>query len=510
MAERVPPKKGSRIIVSSLGQICMKYSHRRNNYRFYQLESNLPISVHYSYFALPFTDQNSSSDDDADKSNQKRRRHSQDHEEMRAFWSEGFATLPESLTRVARTEPLRNQQHIKMVDMIHQGKANLLAARAELDLLKHQMKQLNDENNRLRAQKLEYQLKSDILERRIRSSSDENEQTPKSKPRRSDAEDDCNVGASTSKDTRIKQEYPIPEGFDRNESIFDKMQDNTFHRDDPAIIASQRETASKPAPRPLMAIKITPPKQGTKRPRDVPDEPRKDDNAGDQQGLGNFWNLTGKGPFVLHTHQRPRMENVGGNVIGRGGIVGVSQGIERIGRGTTYGRGYGHAGPSGYGYVGTGNTGFVRAGLGHGRGMLDRSPLMGAGAIGRGIGFKISPPRPRLPMPVPIRTPSIFDMATTTAPATSTTMAASGSSSSAVAGSSSSGSTTENKPKRTRAPITKKKESPKPAGLERDNDGAGSESDQSVLRIDLSEHEKAFFDDEDAEDVVLEDYEDAY
>ena len=57
---------------------------------------------------------------------------------------------------------------------------------------------------------------------------------------------------------------------------------------------------------------------------------------------------------------------------------------------------------------------------------------------------------------------------------------------------------------------SKKKESPKPAGLEQDNDGAGSDSDQSVLRIDLSEHEKAFFDDEDADDVVLEDYEDAY
>ena len=136
---------------------------------------------------------------------------------------------------------------------------------------------------------------------------------------------------------------------------------------------------------------------------------------------------------------------------------------------------------------------------------------MGTSSVGRGIGFKISPPKPRLPMPVPIRLSNFFgdmEQPMTTTPATSTTMTATGSSSSAVAGStSSSGKSNTNKPKRTRPTITKSAacdenvEEPKVQDVD-------SDSDQSVLRIDTSERDEAFINERD--DMELTDYEDAY
>ena len=509
MSDKNPVKKGSKITISSLSQIRSTFAYQKKNTKYYQLESDLPISVHYSYFALPFTDsQASSSEDENERSGSKRRRHS-DHDEPRDFWQDNFASLPDSMTRVPRTETLRNQQHLKMVDMLHTGKASLVAARAELELVKVQMKALREETDRLRGEKLELQMKSDMLARKVRSSPEliKLNNTP---PKNAD-DDDTNVGASTSKDAKIKQEYQIPEGFDRNESILNNMADTTFQRNDPSIVAAKKgETDVRP--RPLMALKVTPPSQGTKRNRDDGGSD-KDDNQ--NQGLGSFWNVTGQGPFVLHTHSKPRMGTSGGNVVGRGGIVGLSQGMDGIARGGSfYGRGYGVAGPyAGFGNRGNGST-FMRAGVGHGH--SNRAPYMGMGGIGRGIGFKISPPKPRLPMATPIRVPSIFDESTTTAPATTTTMSifgSTGSSSSAAAGSSSSsGQATKDsnsKPKRTRS--TKKTTNSPAQKPKHDECGDNSDSDHSVLRLDLSEHDEAFFIERESDlDLELPDYEDAY
>ena len=119
-------------------------------------------------------------------------------------------------------------------------------------------------------------------------------------------------------------------------------------------------------------------------------------------------------------------------------------------------------------------------------------------------------------MATPIRVPSIFDENTTTAPATTTTMSifgSTGSSSSAAAGSSSSsGQATKDlnsKSKRTRP---SKKNSNSPIQKPKENKcGNDSDSDHSVLRLDLSEHDEAFFIERESDlDLDLPDYEDAY
>ena len=472
------------------------------------MESNLPISVHYSYFALPFSDQNSSSEEE---NASKRRRRSQEFDESSAFWSDNFATLPDSMTRVPKTDALKYQQHVKMLELIHHGKAHLVASRAELDLVKLQLRNMETEANRLRTERLEYQMRSQMLERQIRGSPVANNPvTPKTPKSPAGSPDDTNVGASTSKGLGVKQEYPIPDGFDRNESIFNHMADTTFQRLDSAIVSAKKGQEQPPPP--LMSLKVTPPKQDDKRPGD------KNKSTETDKPMGNYWNVTGSGPFVLHTHAKPRMDNAGANVVGRvdrGDFVALSQGVERPFRaGNPYGRGYGNAGPArgGLGQVGAAAanaTGFIRAGIGHGA--MSKAPIMGTSSVGRGIGFKISPPKPRLPMPVPIRLSNFFgdmEQPMTTTPATSTTMTATGSSSSAVAGStSSSGKSNTNKPKRTRPTITKSAacdenvEEPKVQDVD-------SDSDQSVLRIDTSERDEAFINERD--DMELTDYEDAY
>ena len=475
------------------------------------MESNLPISVHYTYYALPVTD-NTSSEEETERSGSKRRRHSQDHDETLDFWQNNYATLPESMTRVPRTEVLRNQQHLKMLNMLHTGKANLVATRAELEILKHQMQTLKQDADKLRGEKLELQIKSDMLERKVRSSPEMQRQSvePATGNVLDVSDNDTNVGASTSKGTKVKEEYQIPEGFDRNESIFKQMADTTFQRIDPAIVAARK---GSPNPKPLMSIKVTPPQQGTKRARD--DNDPKDDGKA-VEGFGNFWNVTGRGPFVLHTHSKPKMDNVGPNVVGHGGVVGVSQGhgigrANRIVRGLPpYGRGYGVAGPVAF------------TGIGRGHGQTNR-PTMGTAGISRGIGFKISPPKLKLPSPIPNAIPNVFETIgnVTTSPATTTTMTGiftnSGSSSSAVAGSSSSSGTAKKdaggKTKKTRP--TKKMISP---SKEEKSGDPGSDSDHSVLRLDLSEHDEAFIRErgsdhdlmENESDFDLPDYEDAY
>ena len=156
----------------------------------------------------------------------------------------------------------------------------------------------------------------------------------------------------------------------------------------------------------------------------------------------------------------------------------------------------------------------MRAGIGHGH--SNRTPYMGMGGIGRGIGFKISPPKPKLPMTTPIRVPSIFDGNTTTAPATTTTMSifgGSGSSSSAAAGSSSSsGQASKDLNSKSKRTCSSKKaaNSPKQDTKEAKS-GNDSDSDRSVLRLDLSEHDEAFFVERESDlDLDLPDYEDAY
>ena len=476
------------------------------------MESNLPISVHYSYFALPFSDQNSSSEEE---SGTKRRRRSHEFDESNAFWTDNFATLPDSMTRVPKTDALKYQQHVKMLELIHHGKAHLVASRAELDLVKLQLRNLETEANRLRTERLEYQMRSQMLERQIRGSPVANNPvannpvTPKTPRSPVGNPDDTNVGASTSKGMDVKQEYPIPDGFDRNESIFNHMADTTFQRLDSAIVSAKK--GQEPPPPPLMSLKVTPPKQDDKRPGD------KSKTSENDKPLGNYWNVTGSGPFVLHTHAKPRMDNAGANAVGRvdrGDFVALSQGVDRPFRaGNPYGRGYGNAGPSrfGLGQVGAAAvtaTGFTRAGIGHGA--MSRAPAMGMSGVGRGIGFKISPPKPRLPMPVPIRLSNFFgDMEPpmTTTPATSTTMTATGSSSSAVAGStSSSGKSNTIKPKRTRPTVTKSAANDN--AEETKVQDVDSDSDQSVLRIDTSERDEAFINERD--EMELTDYEDAY
>ena len=148
------------------------------------------------------------------------------------------------------------------------------------------------------------------------------------------------------------------------------------------------------------------------------------------------------------------------------------------------------------------STGFTRAGAGHGQAV--RMPMMGMGIPSRGIGFKISPPRPRLPMPVPIRIPNVFGEKDD-----DDVVIENDASSSAVAGSSSSSATAApSKPKRTRSTNVKKTLVEHDQKDDNKTGDPGSDSDQSVLRIDLSEREEAFFNDRESDD--LPDYEEAY
>ena len=498
MAENTPMVQGTSLWVTSQTPIVFGFFKAINQELIYKLQSRAPIAINFSNFGMTFSDHESSSEDngqEVDHRNQpKRRRHSQEHDDIVNFWRDGFASLPESMTKIPKTEDRRNQQHVRMIDMLHTGKAQLVAARAELELLKHQLNAKEDENGRIRGEKLELQIRCDMLERQLRGS------PVAGKPTSPDlGQDDVNVGASTSKGVThkdIKQEYDVPEGFDRNESIFNRMADTTFQRLDPSIVSAKK--AIKPIP--LMSLQITPPankerkrRSSSRSPTDV-QAPRANANSPDAVP-DNFWTMSSRGPFVLHTHS-----NRSSSRRGRGGSTytgGFNSGRGQPQMGSFQQRGVQQS-PI--------RTGFTRAGVGHG--FLGRRPIIGTGGLYNSTsGFRIQSPRQRIPNPTNIfsRPTTIVTSApagfTSTAPMSSSpsnTAEAVPKSTSSTAPSSSSTSTGTNKPKATRS--TKKK---KPIA-ETDAKMEGSDSDNSVLRMEVSRSDMAFI-----EDRELTDYEDA-
>ena len=500
MAENNPLAQGTNIWLTSQTPIVFTFFRAIHQELIYKLQSRSPISLNFSNIGLNFSDPDTSSDElnmEVDNRNHpKRRRHSQEHEDIVNFWKDNFASLPESMTRIPKTDSLRSQQHVKMVDMLHMGKAQLVAAKAELELVKHQLGAKEEENGRIRGEKLELQIRCDMLERQLRGS-------PISDKQRSPdlGQDDGNVGASTSKGithTAVKQEYDVPEGFDRNESIFNRMADTTLQRLDPSIVSAKKTVK----PIPLMSLQIPRPENKSQRKRSTSRSPTNDQG---QRGSNvtspdtvpdNFWTMSSRGPFVLHTHS-----NRSNARRGRGGCTyagGLGSGRGQPQMGTYQQRGVQQS-PV--------RAGFVRAGVGHG--FLGRRPIVGTGSIfGSNAGFRIQSPRQRIPNPTNIfskpntvvtSAPACYTATApmSTSPSTTKDADPKSVSSAPASTSTSTNSTGSNKPKATRS--TKKKKT-----SETETKMEESDSDNSVLRMEVSRSDMAFI-----EDRELTDYEDA-
>ena len=480
MAENNPIAQGTSIWVTSQTPVVFSFFKAIRQELIYKLQSRSPISMNFSNFGLNFSDPESSSDDNVQevehRNQPKRRRHSQEHDEIIGFWTDNFAALPESMTKIPKTESLRNQQHVRMVDMLHTGKAQLVAARAEMELIKHQLGAKEEENGRIRGEKLELQIRCDMLERQLRGSPTAGKDTSPDL-----GGDKVNVGASTSKgitNTNIKQEYDIPDGFDRNESIFNRMADTTLQRLDPSIVSAKKTVK----PIPLMSLQITPPPREQRRRSSSrsPTEPQAQRRAGansPEEVPDNFWTMSSRGPFVLHTHSNRSNARRGRGGCTYAGGFGSSRGQPQMG--THQQRGVQRSPLS---------SGFLRAGAGHG--FLGRRPIVGTrGLLNSATGFRIQSPRQRIPNPTNVfsRPSTVVTSApacyTATAPMSSSptnTAEALPKSSTSATPSMSSGSNGNNKPKQTRS-TKKKKKSP-----EQDAKMEGSDSDNSVLRMEVS------------------------
>ena len=177
----------------------------------------------------------------------KKQKKTEERELMR-FWQSETGMLPETLTRIPKTDHARMVQHTTLIETCHLGKSYIASLRAENDRLSWEREQLEKDANRQRTVVMELQMRCDLLERKVRDSPAVSPRSESAPPKR------------TPTPPRKSPTYPIPPNASPNQSIFNHMSmDQSIRREDAAVLHVGAKATKKPQP--LMGLRTSPPGQ---------------------------------------------------------------------------------------------------------------------------------------------------------------------------------------------------------------------------------------------------------